>query len=102
MRLHKTDVLKNTNKIMSQIFTVMKKAILTFGLFSLMMVLTSFTAPVEIGGYEKPKPTMPTLNVSSSYEIGGYEKPRPTMPTLNVSSSYEIGGYEKPRPTMPN
>ena len=27
----------------------MKKAILTFGLFSLMMVLTSFTSP-EIGG----------------------------------------------------
>jgi len=28
----------------------MKKSLVIFGLFSLMMVLTSFTSPVEIGG----------------------------------------------------
>ena len=39
----------------------MKKAILTFGLFSLMMVLTSFTSP-EIGG---------TQNAPRQVEIGG-------------------------------
>ena len=28
----------------------MKKSLVIFGLFSLMMVLTSFTSPIEIGG----------------------------------------------------
>ncbi len=45
----------------------MKKSILTIGLFSLMMVLTSFTSP-EIGGAQTaPKPM---------YEIGGMKLPK--------------------------
>jgi len=48
----------------------MKKSILTIGLFSLMMILTSFTSPVEIGGGNTaPRPM---------YEIGGGNTaPRP-------------------------
>ena len=57
---------KNYKLIKSQI---MKKSILTIGLFSLMMVLTSFTSP-EIGGSNTaPRPV---------YAIGGSNTaPRP-------------------------
>ena len=56
---------------------IMKKAILTFGLFSLMMILTSFTSP-EIGGTQNaPRPVS---------EIGGTQNaPRPVS---------EIGGTQ--------
>ena len=47
---------------------IMKKAILTFGLFSMIMVLTSFTAPQEIGGQNQDKPKDKGLGVE--YEIG--------------------------------
>ena len=74
---------------------IMKKAILTFGLFSMMLVLTSFTSN-EIGGVTgttTPRPTLPL------YEIGGTGTvtPRPTLPL------YEIGGTGTvtPRPTLP-
>ena len=65
----------------------MKKSILTIGLFSLMMVLTSFTSP-EIGGAQTaPKPR-------NMYEIGGAQTaPKPR-------NMYEIGGAQtapKPR-----
>ena len=40
----------------------MKKSILTIGLFSLMMVLTSFTSPEIGGGNTAPRPM---------YKIGG-------------------------------
>ena len=61
--MNQEDLLTNTKNnyklIKSQI---MKKSILTIGLFSLMMVLTSFTSP-EIGGNNTaPKPM---------FEIGG-------------------------------
>ena len=60
----------------------MKKSILTIGLFSLMMVLTSFTSPEIGGGNTAPRPM---------YEIGGGNTaPRPM---------YEIGGGNTaPRP----
>jgi len=81
----------------------MKKAILTCGLFSMMMILTSFTQvdikkqtldtrPFEqydLGGTEKPKPTLPV------YDLGGTEKPKPTLPIS------DLGGTEKPKPTLP-
>ena len=60
----------------------MKKTILTFGLFSLMMVLTSFTSP-EIGGQSTPRNR-------ASKEIGGQSTPR------NKGIS-EIGGQSTPR-----
>jgi len=40
----------------------MKKAVLTIGLFSMMMILTSFTSVQEIGG---------TQNAPRGYDIGG-------------------------------
>ncbi len=47
----------------------MKKAILTFGLFSLMLVLTSFTSPIgdDIGGGQ----TAPRDPNGKQVEIGG-------------------------------
>ena len=59
----------------------MKKAIFTIGLFSLMMVLTSFTS-VEIGGQNVPK-------TDSAQPIGGQNIPR--------TFSNEIGGQNIPR-----
>ena len=47
----------------------MKKAILTFGLFSMIMVLTSFTSPQEIGG-SQGAPKAGGLN-PAKFEIGG-------------------------------
>ena len=59
----------------------MKKAIFTFGLFSLMMVLTSFTT-IEIGGQSAPR---------NPSEIGGQSVPR------NSGYTAEIGGQSAPR-----
>ena len=57
----------------------MKKAILTFGLFSLMMILTSFTNPIEIGGGQTaPRDTSGKIDIG-----GGQTAPR---------SLFEIGG----------
>ena len=46
----------------------MKKTVLTLGLFSLMMILTSFTSP-EIGGQE----SRGSRRISEITEIGGQE-----------------------------
>ncbi len=54
----------------------MKKSLVIFGLFSLMMVLTSFTSPVEIGGRGQVG--------TGNFEIGG----RGQVGTGN----FEIGG----------
>ena len=62
----------------------MKKSLIIFGLFSLMMVLTSFTSPIGGGGSKTPE-TNPI-----SFEIGG-EKTPGTNP-LN----FEIGGEKTP------
>ena len=66
----------------------MKKLATTFGLLALMLVVTSFTTPVETGGKQDPRPTMLT------YETGGKQDPRPTMLT------YETGGKQDPNPSM--
>ena len=66
----------------------MKKLATTFGLLALMLVVTSFTTPVETGGKQQPIPTMLT------YETGGKQQPIPTMLT------YETGGKQQPTPTM--
>jgi len=60
----------------------MKKAILTFGLFSLMMVLTSFTSVAEIGGQNAPR------TPNGVAPIGGQNAPR---------TVFEIGGQNAPR-----
>lgn len=76
----------------------MKKAILTFGLFSLMMVLTSFTAPQEIGGSSTPKsggtqPGTPGTGSGTGImtEIGGNSTPK-TGATIT-----DIGGNSTPK-----
>lgn len=74
----------------------MKKAIFTFGLFSLMMILTSFTT-AEIGGHHKP--TIPFPTVQTSMEIGGHHKP--TIPFPTTAPAYEIGGHHKPTIPFP-
>ena len=48
----------------------MKKSLVIFSLFSLMMVLTSFTAPNEIGGRERGTSSQGDFTVS----IGGRER----------------------------
>jgi hypothetical protein len=60
----------------------MKKLATTFGLLALMLVVTSFTSPNEIGG----KSTQGTLQVPT-YNIGG----KSTQGTLQVPT-YNIGG----------
>ena len=53
----------------------MKKAILTFGLFSLMMVLTSFTSP-EIGNQGAPRQISEIGNQGAPRQIGNQGAPR--------------------------
>ena len=58
---------------------IMKKSLVIFSLFSLMMVLTSFTTPNEIGGRSQ----IPSFEIGGrsqipSFEIGG----RSQVPTL--------------------
>ena len=62
----------------------MKKAILTFGLFSMMLVLTSFTSP-EIGGGSK----IPTNPNPLQREIGGGSK----VPTEPAPFTAAAGQY---------
>lgn len=57
----------------------MKKTVLTLGLFSLMMILTSFTSP-EIGGQE-------SRGSRRIVEIGGQE-------SRGSRRIFEIGGQE--------
>ncbi|MFM2265329.1 MAG: hypothetical protein RLZ77_749 [Bacteroidota bacterium] len=57
----------------------MKKTVLTLGLFSLMMILTSFTSP-EIGGQE-------SRGSRRIFEIGGQE-------SRGSRRIFEIGGQE--------
>ena len=64
----------------------MKKSILTIGLFSLMMILTSFTSPAEIGGGNGAKKTL-------IYEIGGGNGAKKTL-------IYEIGGGNGAKKTL--
>jgi hypothetical protein len=72
----------------------MKKLATTFGLLALMLVVTSFTSPNEIGGSRKPVET---------FEIGGSKKP---VETFEIGGSkkpvvtFEIGGSRKPIETL--
>ena len=69
----------------------MKKAILTCGLFSMMMILTSFTQTSDIGGQSSPRTggSQPAFS-----EIGGQSSPR----TGNSQPAFsEIGGQSSPR-----
>ena len=80
----------------------MKKAILTFGLFTMMMVLTSFTSTIQssedlerlapenkIGGQQVPKNGLP-------FQIGGQRVPGEANPL-----GYEIGGQQVPKNGLP-
>jgi len=62
----------------------MKKLATTFGLLALMLVVTSFTTPTEIGGKDRPEPTL--------FNIGGKDRPEPTL--------FEIGGKDRPSPSL--
>ena len=64
----------------------MKKTILTFGLFSLMMVLTSFTSPIG-GGQETRKIEIGGGQETRKIEIGGGQETR----------KFEIGGGQETR-----
>jgi hypothetical protein len=83
---------------------IMKKAILTFGLMSMIMVLTSFTSPNEIGGQKVPTDPNPY-----KMEIGGQKVPTDPnplaiggqkVPTDPLPYTTEIGGQKVP--TDPN
>ena len=71
----------------------MKKAILTFGLFSMIMVLTSFTTPSEIGGNSAPKTGTGPDQGTGGYttEIGGNSTPKSGV------SFTDIGGNSAPK-----
>ena len=72
----------------------MKKAILTCGLFSMMMILTSFTNTADIGGQSSPRTGNTTPGIFTNPEIGGQSSPR----TGNTQPlSYDIGGQSSPR-----
>ena len=62
----------------------MKKFASTLGLLVLMLVVTSFTTPTEIGGKSNPDPGM--------LSIGGKSNPDPGM--------LSIGGKSNPDPGM--
>lgn len=70
---------------------IMKKAILTFGLFSMIMVLTSFTAPQEIGGNQGAPKNNGGLN-PVKFEIGGTQG-APKSGGLSPIT-FEIGGNQ--------
>ena len=63
----------------------MKKTVLTLGLFSLMMILTSFTSP-EIGGTQSAPRKFTEELTSNVIEIGGTQSAPRKM--------YEIGGTQ--------
>ena len=57
----------------------MKKLATTIGLFTLMLIVTSFTTPNEVGG-ERSKPILHMENVMSqtTFEVGG-ERSKPIL-----------------------
>jgi hypothetical protein len=64
---------------------IMKKAILTFGLLSLVMVLTSFTAP---------QTTKVTINNNASVEAAGSQSVGGNV-KLDAAGSQSVGGNVK-------
>jgi hypothetical protein len=78
---------------------IMKKAILTFGLFSMIMVLTSFTTPGEIGGNQNT-PAPPKTGDLGIYEIGGSQT-TPAPPKTGDLGISDIGGSQStPKPPL--
>ncbi|GEC78461.1 hypothetical protein B0A61_10765 [Flavobacterium aquatile LMG 4008 = ATCC 11947] len=86
--------IKSNKNIKTLKLEIMKKSLVIFSLFSLMMVLTSFTAPTEIGGRSQ----VPSFEIGGrsqvpSFEIGG----RSQVPSFEIGGrsqvpSFEIGG----------
>ena len=70
----------------------MKKFTSVIALFSLMVVLTSFTSPVEVGGREKGASTLGEY----AMEVGGREKGASTLGEY----TFEVGGREKGASTL--
>ena len=72
----------------------MKKLATTFGLLALLLIVTSFTTPSEIGGggnQGAPRDTGTGTGIAMNYEIGGggnQGAPRDT----GTGTGYEIGG----------
>lgn len=66
----------------------MKKLATTIGLFTLMLIVTSFTTPNEIGGKKDPNTSMLT------FESGGKKDPNTSMLT------FETGGKKDPNTSM--
>ena len=76
----------------------MKKTVLTFGLFSLMTILTSFTSP-EIGGTQSAPRKFSEQNDNISLEIGGTQSAPRRMFEIGGTQSaprkaFEIGGTQ--------
>jgi len=76
----------------------MKKTVLTLGLFSLMMILTSFTSP-EIGGTQSAPRKFAKQNDNLTLEIGGTQSaPRRIFEIGGTQSAprkiFEIGGTQ--------
>lgn len=77
----------------------MKKTVLTLGLFSLMMILTSFTSP-EIGGTQSaPRKFTEETTTNNILEIGGTQSaPRKIFEIGGTQSAprkiFEIGGTQ--------
>ena len=76
----------------------MKKTLLTLGLFSLMMILTSFTSP-EIGGTQSAPRKFAEQNDNIVFEIGGTQSaPRRIFEIGGTQSAprkaFEIGGTQ--------
>jgi len=67
---------------------IMKKLATTIGLFTLMLIVTSFTTPNEIGGSKVPTTEIGGSKVPTT-EIGGSKVP-------STEFSLEIGGSKVP------
>ena len=65
----------------------MKKFTSVIGLLSLMLLLTSFTSPVEVGGREKGASSLGDYTM----EVGGREKGASSLGDYTM----EVGGREK-------
>ena len=82
----------------------MKKSILTLGIFSMMLVLTSFTSPQEIGDHQSNQNKPKDLKPVTYSEIGDHQsnqnKPKDLQPY-----KLEIGDHQsnqnKPKDLSP-
>ena len=65
----------------------MKKFTTVFGLLSLMLLLTSFTSPVEVGGRERGASSLGEYTL----EVGGRERGASSLGEYTL----EVGGRER-------